>query len=32
MILLKHFDAEGFVFYTNYDTQKGFGEILGREE
>jgi len=23
MILLKHFDAEGFVFYTNYKSRKG---------
>lgn len=23
MILLKHFDADGFVFYTNYNSQKG---------
>jgi len=23
IVLLKHFDADGFVFYTNYDSQKG---------
>lgn len=27
MVLLKHADADGFVFYTNYESQKG-GEIL----
>ncbi len=28
MVLLKGFDTEGFVFYTNYESQKG-REILG---
>ncbi|MGE0211363.1 MAG: pyridoxamine 5'-phosphate oxidase [Parvibaculaceae bacterium] len=28
MVLLKGFDAQGFVFYTNYDSQKG-RELLG---
>ncbi|GAB5471450.1 MAG: pyridoxamine 5'-phosphate oxidase [Rhodospirillales bacterium] len=27
MVLLKHADAEGFVFYTNYESRKG-GELL----
>src|SRR4051812_37879214 len=28
IVLLKHFDQNGFVFFTNYESQKG-GELTG---
>ena len=31
MVLLKGFDQEGFVFYTNYESQKG-QELLGQKK
>ncbi len=31
MVLLKGFDAEGFVFYTNYESAKG-RELLGQKK
>ncbi|TCL75917.1 pyridoxamine 5'-phosphate oxidase [Rhizobium sp. BK251] len=31
MVLLKGFDSEGFVFYTNFESQKGH-EILGQKK
>lgn len=31
MVLLKGFDHEGFVFYTNFESQKG-QEILGQKK
>ena len=31
MVLLKEFDSRGFVFYTNFESQKG-QEILGQKK